>query len=74
MRRYMTHGRKPRDGFYELFPAGNIDDEGGILAPDSPRAQYGRVYYRFLCLVLRSLTIRGQRPLSRRLIVQSPPS
>ena len=43
MRRYMTNGRKPRYQFYELFDAGNIDDQGGVLDPDSPRAHYGKV-------------------------------
>ncbi|KAL6250467.1 hypothetical protein RBB50_002769 [Rhinocladiella similis] len=42
MRRYMTDGRKPRYGFYELFDAGNIDDQGGVLDPDAPRAHYGK--------------------------------
>ncbi|KAL2393257.1 Alpha-ketoglutarate-dependent 2,4-dichlorophenoxyacetate dioxygenase [Exophiala dermatitidis] len=42
MKRYMTDGRKPRYGFYELFDAGNIDDEGGVLDPNSPRAHYGK--------------------------------
>lgn len=43
MRRYMADGRKPRYGFYELFDAGNIDDQGGVLDPDAPRAHYGKV-------------------------------
>lgn len=43
MRRYMTNGRKPRYQFYELFDAGNIDDQGGVLDPNSPRAHYGKV-------------------------------
>ncbi|KIX10417.1 uncharacterized protein Z518_01499 [Rhinocladiella mackenziei CBS 650.93] len=42
MRRYMTDGRKPRYGYYELFDAGNIDDQGGVLDPNSPRAHYGK--------------------------------
>ncbi|KAK5461129.1 hypothetical protein LTS15_003192 [Exophiala xenobiotica] len=42
MRRYMTDGHKPRWAFYELFDAGNIDDQGGVLDPDSPRAHYGK--------------------------------
>ncbi|KAK5195894.1 hypothetical protein LTR92_004835 [Exophiala xenobiotica] len=43
MRRYMSDGRKPRYAFYELFNAGNIDDQGGVLDPDSPRAHYGKI-------------------------------
>jgi hypothetical protein len=39
----MTNGRKPRYQFYELFDAGNIDDQGGVLDPNSPRAHYGKV-------------------------------
>ncbi|EXJ62758.1 alpha-ketoglutarate-dependent 2,4-dichlorophenoxyacetate dioxygenase [Cladophialophora yegresii CBS 114405] len=42
MRRYMVDGRKPRYGHYELFDAGNIDDQGGVLDPNSPRAHYGK--------------------------------
>jgi alpha-ketoglutarate-dependent 2,4-dichlorophenoxyacetate dioxygenase len=43
IRPYMTGGRKPRYEFYELFDAGNIDEQGGILDPESPRAHYGKV-------------------------------
>jgi hypothetical protein len=35
--------RKLRYEYYELFDAGNIDDNGNILEPDSPRAQYNKV-------------------------------
>ena len=39
----MTNGRKPRYEYYELFDAGNIDQEtGGVLDPNSPRAQYNK--------------------------------
>ena len=40
---YMTNGRKPRFPYYELFDAGNLDDEGEVLKPDSVRAHYGKV-------------------------------
>jgi len=43
IRPYMTNGRKPRYQYYELFDAGNIDAEtGGVLDPESPRAQYNK--------------------------------
>ena len=48
MKRYMTDGRKPRYGHYELFDAGNIDDQGGVLDPNSPRAHYGKVSLHIL--------------------------
>ena len=42
-RPYMTNGRKPRYGHYELFDAGNIDDKTGApLDPTSGRAQYNK--------------------------------
>lgn len=46
IRPYMTGGRKPRYQFYELFDAGNIDEKGGVLDPDSPRAHYNKVWHR----------------------------
>ncbi|KAL1965250.1 hypothetical protein VTN77DRAFT_5852 [Rasamsonia byssochlamydoides] len=42
IRRYMVGGRKPRYKYYELFDAGNVDEKGNVLDPDSPRAHYGR--------------------------------
>ncbi|OQU99683.1 hypothetical protein CLAIMM_05283 [Cladophialophora immunda] len=42
MKRYMVDGRRPRYRYYELFDAGNIDDQGGVLDPNSPRAHYGK--------------------------------
>jgi len=39
---YLTGGRKPRWAYYELFDAGNLDDEGNLLDPDSQRAHYGK--------------------------------
>ena len=38
----MTGGRKPRYDFYELFDAGNVDNEGKVLSLDSPRHHYGK--------------------------------
>ncbi|KAH9866569.1 hypothetical protein J1614_008259 [Plenodomus biglobosus] len=40
IRPYMTSGRKLRYQYYELFDAGNIDDDGNIIDPASPKAQY----------------------------------
>ena len=42
IRPYMTGGRKPRYEFYELFDAGNVDNDGDVLAADSPRTHYGK--------------------------------
>ncbi|KAI1504772.1 alpha-ketoglutarate-dependent 2,4-dichlorophenoxyacetate dioxygenase [Biscogniauxia marginata] len=42
IRRFVTGGRKPRYTFYELFDAGNIDADGAVLDPDSPRAHSNR--------------------------------
>ena len=39
----MKNGRKMRYDFYELFDAGNIDEEGNVIQPDSPKAQYQKV-------------------------------
>jgi alpha-ketoglutarate-dependent 2,4-dichlorophenoxyacetate dioxygenase len=44
---YLTGGRKPRFAYYELFDAGNLDDQGEILDPDSQMAHYGKV--RCIC-------------------------
>lgn len=40
---YMTAGRKLKFPYYELFDAGNLDNDGEILDPDSPRSHYGKV-------------------------------
>ncbi|KAG0647565.1 Alpha-ketoglutarate-dependent 2 [Hyphodiscus hymeniophilus] len=42
IRPYMTADRKLRYSYYELFDAGNIDDNGNLNEPDSPRAQYNK--------------------------------
>ncbi|KAI1323380.1 taurine catabolism dioxygenase [Xylariaceae sp. FL0255] len=42
IRRYLMGGRKPRYDLYELFDAGNIAEDGGVLDPNSPRAHYNR--------------------------------
>ncbi|KAI0009349.1 taurine catabolism dioxygenase [Xylariaceae sp. FL0662B] len=42
IRRYLVGGRKPRYEYYELFDAGNIDTDGSILDPESPRAHSNR--------------------------------
>lgn len=39
---YIKGDRKMRFAFYELFDAGNIDEDGGVLSPDSARAHYGK--------------------------------
>lgn len=39
----MKDGRKMRYQFYELFDAGNVDEEGQVIDPNSPKAQYQKV-------------------------------
>jgi hypothetical protein len=43
IRPYMTAWRKMRYQYYELFDAGNVDEEGNVIHPDSPKAQYQKV-------------------------------
>ncbi|KAJ4294087.1 hypothetical protein N0V90_007776 [Kalmusia sp. IMI 367209] len=42
IRPYMTSGRKMRYEYYELFDAGNVDEDGNVIDPNSPKAQYQR--------------------------------
>jgi len=42
IRPYLQPGRKLRYEYLELFDAGNIDENGGVLDPDAPRAHYGK--------------------------------
>ncbi|KAH7074590.1 hypothetical protein BKA63DRAFT_316510 [Paraphoma chrysanthemicola] len=42
IRRYLTAGRKMRYSHYSLFDAGNVDEEGNPIDPDSPRAHYNK--------------------------------
>ncbi|KAL1886697.1 hypothetical protein Plec18167_000631 [Paecilomyces lecythidis] len=42
VKRYMQNGRKLRYEFYELFDAGNVDENGQTVDPASPRAQYNK--------------------------------
>jgi len=42
IRPYLTPGRKLRYQHLEIFDAGNIDDNGNVHEPDSPRAQYNK--------------------------------
>lgn len=43
IRPYMTNGRKMRYQYYELFDAGNVDEDGNVIDPNSPKAQYQKV-------------------------------
>jgi alpha-ketoglutarate-dependent 2,4-dichlorophenoxyacetate dioxygenase len=43
IRPYMTAGRKMRYQHYEVFDAGNVDEEGSVIHPDSAKAQYQKV-------------------------------
>ncbi|KAF2258547.1 Clavaminate synthase-like protein [Lojkania enalia] len=40
IRPYMKYGRKMRYEYYELFDAGNIDESGNIIDPNSAKAQH----------------------------------
>lgn len=40
---YISAGRKHRLNHYELFDVSNVDADGSILDPDSPRGQANRV-------------------------------
>ncbi|KAL1606490.1 hypothetical protein SLS60_003894 [Paraconiothyrium brasiliense] len=40
IRPYITAGRKMRYDYYELFDAGNVDEDGNVIDPNSPKAQY----------------------------------
>jgi alpha-ketoglutarate-dependent 2,4-dichlorophenoxyacetate dioxygenase len=42
VKRYLTNGRKLRYTHYELFDAGNIDETGSAIDPESPRAHYNK--------------------------------
>ncbi|OCL11759.1 alpha-ketoglutarate-dependent 2,4-dichlorophenoxyacetate dioxygenase [Glonium stellatum] len=42
VKRYLTGDRKLRYQHVELFDAGNVDEDGNILDPESPRAHYNR--------------------------------
>ncbi|KAF2263888.1 taurine catabolism dioxygenase [Lojkania enalia] len=42
VKRYLTGGRKLRYKHVELFDAGNVDDEGNAIHPDSPRSHYNK--------------------------------
>jgi alpha-ketoglutarate-dependent 2,4-dichlorophenoxyacetate dioxygenase len=43
IRPYMTNGRKLRYQYYELFDAGNVDEDNNVIQPSSPKAQYQKV-------------------------------
>jgi len=43
MKRFITGDRKLRYEYLELFDAGNINDDGSILDPESARAHSNRV-------------------------------
>ncbi|KAF2181659.1 taurine catabolism dioxygenase [Zopfia rhizophila CBS 207.26] len=42
VKRYLTGGRKLRYKHVELFDAGNVDEEGNVIHPDSPRSHYNK--------------------------------
>ena len=52
----MTGGRKPRYEYYELFDAGNVDNDGTVLSLDSPRNTTAREMVSFMLI---ALSIRG---------------
>ncbi|RFU35443.1 hypothetical protein B7463_g865, partial [Scytalidium lignicola] len=42
IRPYLNNGRKPRYEFYELFDAGNIDENNNVLDPTATRSHYNK--------------------------------
>ncbi|KAH7122515.1 hypothetical protein B0J11DRAFT_341228 [Dendryphion nanum] len=42
VKRYLTGGRKLRYKHFELFDAGNIDEDGNVIHPDAPRSHYNK--------------------------------
>lgn len=42
VKRYLTGGRKLRYKHYELFDAGNVDEDGNVIHPDAPRSHYNK--------------------------------
>ncbi|KAF2453967.1 alpha-ketoglutarate-dependent 2,4-dichlorophenoxyacetate dioxygenase [Lineolata rhizophorae] len=42
IKRYMQPGAKLRYKYYELFDAGNVDENGQVVDPESTRAHYNR--------------------------------
>ncbi|KAF2715218.1 taurine catabolism dioxygenase [Pleomassaria siparia CBS 279.74] len=42
VKRFLTNGRKLRYAHMELFDAGNVDEDGSVIHPDSPRAHYNK--------------------------------
>ncbi|KAF2474093.1 taurine catabolism dioxygenase [Lindgomyces ingoldianus] len=42
VKRYLTSGRKLRYKHFELFDAGNVDEDGNPIHPDAPRSHYNR--------------------------------
>ena len=67
IRPYITSGRKMRYKYYELFDAGNVDEEGNVIDPNSPKAQYQKVSLaRMPCEKYFTHGSSGQRSFSRR--------
>jgi alpha-ketoglutarate-dependent 2,4-dichlorophenoxyacetate dioxygenase len=57
---YLTNGRKAKYPYYELFEAGNLDDEGKPLAIDSQRSHYNKVRSLFqFCPLLTDMKSQG---------------
>ncbi|KAF2738569.1 taurine catabolism dioxygenase [Polyplosphaeria fusca] len=42
VKRFLTGGRKLRYTHFELFDAGNVDEEGNPIHPDAPRSHYNK--------------------------------
>lgn len=47
IRPYLTGGRKAKFPYYELFDAGNLDDQNNVIAVDSQRSHYNKVSLTF---------------------------
>jgi alpha-ketoglutarate-dependent 2,4-dichlorophenoxyacetate dioxygenase len=62
IRSYMTSGRKMRYEYYELFDAGNVDEDGNVIDPNSTKLQYQKVgepYRELLPGDMRLITRQG---------------
>ncbi|PVI07569.1 taurine catabolism dioxygenase [Periconia macrospinosa] len=42
IKRFLTNGRKMRYTHYELFDAGNVDEQGNPIDPTAPRSHYNK--------------------------------
>lgn len=77
---YIAAGRKNRLKYDELFDVSNIEEDGSLVDPESPRGQANKVPPPLVSdssdvpvLVLMLMICVGKQPLPRRLQLQPPP-